>query len=159
MIKETQRRSRITGFWYTVPHPRWVSILHTIAYAAFALAGVVVLVDPPTFLYVGFGGFLTVYWAWLLIFAGVVGTYSVLPGLYIVERFALIAALIGVAMYGVGLAGLAYVVDTPIFYQEILNGILFILLLVRLVRIWRGVRDPERYSSYTRPDGRRRYTA
>ena len=158
MIKEAQRRNPITGFWENLPHPRWVSVLHTLAYAAFAVAGVTVLTDPPVFLAEGFGGFLTVYWAWLMIVGGLSGVVAVPPGLYIVERFSLGACGVAVLMYGVGLAGLDHSSSSNLSFAHILNTILFMLLVVRAVRIWRGVRDPEKYSTYRRGSRARHYT-
>lgn len=148
MTGERQRRNPITGFWENVPPPRWVSVFHAVAYLVMATAGVLTLTEPPLFLRVGFGGALTVYWAWLLILGGLAGVPAALTGLFVLERVAVLSTGTAIAMYGVAVIELDLVSDAELAYQSLLNLALLVLIITRAIRVWHGVRDPERYSNY-----------
>lgn len=144
-----QIRSPLTGWWEKVPEPRWTSAAWAAAYGLLAVAGVSVLVDPPSFLWNGIGGVLTVYWAWLLIFGGVLGVFAAPTGWHLVERFAVLAVGVAVAMYAVATAALDAVIEVSLLYQVLIDAALVLVVAGRWAQVRWGVRDPERYSTYT----------
>lgn len=143
---DRQVRNPVTGWWENLPEPRRVAVWHTVFYALMAVAGVSVLVDPPTFLTLGLGGHvLTTFWAGLLVLGGVVGTPSVLPGAYWAERIALAAVGLALVLYIVAMAELQSNVPINVAYQTVINAALGTQLIVRWERIRHGLRDPEKH--------------
>lgn len=144
-----QIRNPVTGWWEKVPEPRWTSMAWATAYGVLAAAGASVLLDTPSFLLYGLGGALTVYWAMLLVAGGVIGMFAAPTGWYIIERFAVLAVGVAVAMYTTAVVSLYLAVGTNVIYQVLIDGALVIVVAGRWVQVRWGVRDPERYSTYT----------
>lgn len=153
MGKDRQVRNPVTGWWETVPDPRAVPVLVALSYVFMVAGGVEVLLDAPAFLAVALGGYpLTTYWGALLVFGGLLGVPSALLGNPWVERVALAALGLAMAMYVVGTVELAAHTNGAVQYQSWLTLALVAHLAVRVERIRSDTRR-RRPTTRTRPRG------
>lgn len=84
-----------------IAEPRVARVIQFGVYLAILGAGLAALVDPPRATVGVLGPALTFLWASFLILGGLLGAVAVLPGIWWLERAAVIATGVGVAMYGV----------------------------------------------------------
>lgn len=84
--------------WQRVAEPRVKRIAFLIIYLFHVVAGIGVLLSLPRVVTDVLGQWPTVVWGSLLIAGGVFGAVAVLPGWNFVERVALIACFVGIAM-------------------------------------------------------------
>ena len=146
---ERQVWNPVTGWWENVPTPRSVSVLATAAHFVTALAGLVVILQPPLFLAAGLGdGLLTYYWGGLLLAGGLVSGFAVLPGAYWAERIGLAAMGLALVLYVVAMVDLQLLqgAATNVTYQALLNLVLGLHIVIRWERVRYGMReasDPE----------------
>lgn len=117
-----------------IAEPRVTRILHFGIYLCMMLAGVGVLLSPPSSFKGVLGFSLTVVIGGFLLLGGVLGAISVLPGIWVLERAGLFALMTGMAMYIVVLTALR---PSPISY-----GITIAFILVFLIR-WFDIRGPQ----------------
>lgn len=143
-----QVKNPITGWWEKIPEPRWTSMAWTFAYVMLVLAGLSLLLDPPTFFSKGMGGVLTVYWAILLVLGGSLGAFAAPTGWHIIERFSILVIGVAMSMYAVAVATLAIVIQHNISYQVFLNAAFLLVVAGRWFQVRHGVRDPEVFSTY-----------
>jgi len=134
----------LVGLWMMIHEPRYLSVIYCAAYFMMAIAGTAVLLDPPRSIQSGLGAGLVAVWAGLLIFGGVLGTLTTLPGIWWLERPATIACMLAIAVYGVAVFSLPLVQVSSRVVS--ICFIIFALLAfaVRLVKIKHFAYDPEK---------------
>lgn len=136
--------SAALALWGKVQEPKVVTCLHWIAYLVILGVGASALVDPPSSVAGELGPALTTVWAAFLILGGVLGVFATLPGIWWLERAAVIASITGLAVW---------VMVTVVLELTIPDGnrwpqagallMLALLLAVRWFRIRRYAYDPE----------------
>ena len=122
--------------WITsVPEPRSVRFGYLLAYVLWAIAGISVLIQPPTSLSGAVGEGLTYLWGAFLAVGGTVGAGTVLTYYWYLERFSIWLTGAGVAVYGI-LVGSMHILESGNRLPQlmfILAGLVF--LVVRYLRI------------------------
>lgn len=94
--------------WRKISDPRHLSVLYGGIYTIALLAGVVTLWVPPITITGALGPVLTTIWAALFILGGALGMWTVLPGWWKWERWALALILAGIGIYGYVVATLHF---------------------------------------------------
>nr|WP_146177666.1 hypothetical protein [Sphaerisporangium cinnabarinum] len=132
------------ALWGKVQEPKVVTVLHWIAYVVGLGVGLSALADPPSSVAGELGPLLTTIWAASFILGGALGVFATLPGIWWLERAAVIACITGLAVW---------VMVTVVLELTIPEGnrwpqagamtILALLLAVRWFRIRRYAYDPE----------------
>lgn len=142
-----QVRDRRTGWWFTLPEPRLILVVHMGVYTVFLLCGLVAFQSPPEWMRGSLSHVAMRYWGVLLVLCGVLGASSVLRGHWAVERMGIVSGISGVLMFQ------AVIIDLAIKYGggAAFLGIPAVLLLggleghmlIRLLRIRRYRFDPD----------------
>jgi hypothetical protein len=101
-------QSRLPKFLLLIAEPRIANSLQFAVYLSLFVAGITAFVDPPTLTLAILGPALTGMWATFLTFGGLVGSVAVLPGWWWLERVGLLAAGVGLLIYGIILLTLQY---------------------------------------------------
>lgn len=147
------RRNPWTGFWEKVPEPRWASVWQSVTYGAVAVGGAAGIIDPPTSIATQVSVWMMTYWAFLLAFGGAAGAVAVMPGLFWLERFAIVACGFGFVIYVVAIWG-AWQAGGLNDAGNVVPIVCFVVALfanivgTRWARVRHGARDPERFSTY-----------
>lgn len=129
--------------WLRIQEPRFHSVAYCFAYLAMAVGGTAVIIDPPRNIESDTGAVLMFCWAGLLVFGGVLGAITTLPGIWWLERAATWACMTAIIIYGVIILSMPLTqVSTRILS---VCFIIFALLAfsVRLVKIKSFAYDPE----------------
>lgn len=130
--------------WSKVQEPKVVTVLHWIAYLVALAVGISALVDPPSSVAGELGPLLTAIWAWFFILGGVLGAFATLPGIWWLERGAVIACLTGLAVWVMVTVVLEFTIpDGNRWPQAGALTMLALALAVRWFRIRRYAYDPE----------------
>lgn len=155
-MSRTQRRNPETGWWERVPEPRSASVWAVVTYAGVSFGGLMGVLIPPVDASQTAAAWMTTYWAALLLLGGLCGAIAVLPGLFWLERIAIVATGFGLLIFLVALlvALNAGIVDNagavwPVF--GMVFGLLANIAGTRWSRVQYGYRDPERFSTYPCP--------
>jgi len=137
-------KCRLAALWLKIQEPRALSVIYFFAYVAISLLGLFVATDPPRTVQSSLGNPLMVWWGVLLLVGGVLGSVSVLPGIWWLERAATFCCMTAIAVYGGVLASL------PVTQMSVraasLCFIVFSILAfaARLVKIRHHAYDPEK---------------
>ncbi|WP_156532908.1 hypothetical protein [Cellulosimicrobium sp. I38E] len=136
--------SVLQGLWGKVQEPKVVTFLHWIAYMVALGVGLSALVDPPSSVAGELGPVLTTIWAGFIILGGVLGVFATLPGVWWLERAAVIACITGLAVWVMVVVTLELTIpDGNRWPQAGALTMLALLLAVRWFRIRRYAYDPE----------------
>lgn len=138
----TTHQPWLLRLWLRVREPRVVSLLYFLIYAALAFGGVAALVDPPSTIQ-GQIGIVSMYMlAGLLTFGSIVGLVAVLPGIWWLERTAVLAIGSAAGIYGFIILGLQFAESGNRLLQ--LSFVVTVLLMqaVRWHRIHERPYDP-----------------
>ncbi|WGM21873.1 hypothetical protein QEH68_06780 [Paenarthrobacter sp. OM7] len=140
----TRYKSTALALWLKVQEPRALSAIFFFAYLVISVLGLAVAIDPPRSIQSSIGQGLMVGWGALLLIGGVLGSISVLPGIWWMERAATGFCMTAIGIYGVAVAGLPVTqISTRI---GTLCFVIFALLMfaTRLVKIRHFAYDPEK---------------
>ncbi|MBT8162787.1 MULTISPECIES: hypothetical protein [Arthrobacter] len=136
-------KNRLMNLWLKVQEPRALSAIYFFAYQVVAVAGAAVIIDPPHSIQSGIGAVLMFSWAGLLVFGGILGALTTLPGIWWLERAAALACMFAIVIYGV------VVISLPLTQVSVrvlsICFVIFAILAfaVRLVKIRHSAYDPE----------------
>lgn len=95
----TAHRDPLRRLFYLIAEPRVVRIIQLFVYVCMAAIGVLIIADSSSALRHVLGAGLVWVFASFLICGGVLGAISVLPGVWWMERAAVIAIVTGLAIY------------------------------------------------------------
>lgn len=133
----------LRSLWLKVQEPRALSVIYFFAYLAISVLGLAVAIDPPRSVQSSIGS-LVIVWGALLLIGGAIGSVSVLPGIWWLERAATGFCMTAISIYGVAVAAMPVTqVSTRI---ATLCFAIFALLAfaARLVKIRHYAYDPEK---------------
>lgn len=130
--------------WLRIQEPRIVSVIQFFVYLCAAAAGICAVMYPPKSIEATAGISLTIYWAWLLLIGGVIGALAVLPGVWWLERSAVLACLGASLIYAVNIFALHLSESGNRLVQLFMIGIVALHFTTRWFRIRRYAYDPER---------------
>lgn len=134
----------VRALWLRVQEPRVATVLQWVIYLATLAAGVSALLAPPASIEGTLGATLTTLWAAFLIGGGALGAVATLPGIWWLERAAVLAAVTGLGIYGVVVVTLH--VQSPAGNRGPQAAVILIAALffaTRWSRIRRYAYDPE----------------
>ena len=140
----TALKSTLHLLWLRVQEPRALSAIYFFAYLVISILGLAVVIDPPRTIQSSIGHALLIAWGTMLLIGGALGSVSVLPGIWWMERAATGFCMTAIAIYG------ATVCFMPVTQVSIriasLCFIIFALLAfaTRLVKIRHFAYDPEK---------------
>lgn len=120
-----------TSAFLMIAEPRVVRLVQFAIYICMVAAGVFILTDPPFSLREVLGIFLVDVLGSFVAVGAIFGVIAVLPGIWWLERVAILALSTGVAMYGVAVLALG----AP--WVAFLIAIAFVLSLIQR---WREIR-------------------
>jgi hypothetical protein len=130
--------------WLRVQEPRALSVIYFFAYIAIGVLGLAVVTDPPRTVQTALGHTLLIAWGTMLLIGGGLGTISVLPGIWWLERAASGFCMTALAVYGVAIAALP-ITQVSVRVASICFVIFSILAFAaRLVKIRHYAYDPEK---------------
>lgn len=137
-------RNFLHQLWLKVQEPRALSVIYFFAYLAIGLLGLFVATDPPRTVQSSLGQGLMIWWGVLLVFGGALGSVSVLPGIWWMERAATLCCMTAIAVYGGALVSLP--VTQMSLRMASLCFVVFSILAfaARLVKIRHYAYDPEK---------------
>lgn len=137
-------KCRLLKLWLKVQEPRALSVIYFFAYLAIGLLGMFVATDPPRNVASSLGTGLLTFWGGLLLVGGALGSFSVLPGIWWLERAATLMCMTAVGIYGVTMASAP--VTQLSLRMATLCFIAFSILAfaARLVKIRHYAYDPEK---------------
>lgn len=129
------RKSTWARWFLTIPEPREVRFAYLGSYLLWAVAGVSVLISPPTSLEGTLGPVLTYVWGAFLALGSVLGASTVLTIYWWVERLAIWLTGTGVAVYAILILSMHLTSSGNRIPQLcfVLAGLVF--LIVRYLRI------------------------
>ncbi|MHA7270391.1 hypothetical protein [Arthrobacter sp. HLT1-20] len=130
--------------WLRIQEPRIITVIQFGVYLAAAAGGLSAVVSPPHSIEATAGTGLTIYWAWLLLLGGVLGAVAVLPGIWWLERSAVLACLGASLIYGVNTLALHLSDPGNRLVQLFMIVIVSLHFITRWLRIRRYAYDPER---------------
>jgi len=134
----------LLNLWLKVQEPRALSVIYFFAYLVISVMGLAVAIDPPRAVQSATGGGLMIIWGALLLVGGALGSISVLPGIWWLERAATCFCMTAIGIYGAAIA--AYPVNQLSTRVATLCFVIFSLLAfaARLVKIRHYAYDPEK---------------
>ncbi|WP_422758298.1 hypothetical protein [Paenarthrobacter sp. C1] len=137
-------KSTLYSIWLKVQEPRALSVIYFFAYLAIGLLGLFVATDPPRNVQSSLGTGLLTFWGGLLLTGGALGSFSVLPGIWWLERAATLMCMTAIGIYGVTMA--AAPITQLSLRMATLCFITFSILAfaARLVKIRQYAYDPEK---------------
>lgn len=91
--------SLLVRAWQRIHEPRVIAVLYFAAYAGLLLAGTYALINPPSSVEGEVGTFAMYLLAGLLTFGASVGVAAVLPGIYWLERTAVLSIALASGLY------------------------------------------------------------
>lgn len=130
--------------WLKIQEPRAVNALQCLIYLVTLTVGVIAFVAPPSSIQGAVGLGLTATWSAFLMLGGLLGAVTVLPGVWWLERVAIVACGTGAAIYASIVVNLHLSEGGNRLPQA---GMLLIVLLFfakRWVSIRRYAYDPEK---------------
>ncbi|MFF2621253.1 hypothetical protein [Oerskovia jenensis] len=127
-----------------IQEPRVVSIIQWLIYLVTLGIGVTAFQRPPSSIEGALGVTLTTIWAVFLIVGGVLGAIAALPGIWWLERVAVLACVTGALMYGSVVLNLHYSETGNRLPQLGFVAIAILAFTQRWFRIRRYAYDPER---------------
>ncbi|AIX99759.1 hypothetical protein ART_0161 [Arthrobacter sp. PAMC 25486] len=130
--------------WLRIQEPRIVTVIQFFIYLAATAGGLSAVLFPPRSIEATAGAGLTLYWAWLLLLGGVLGAVAVLPGIWWLERSAVIACIGASLIYGVNILALHLSESGNRLVQFFMIVIVALHFGARWFRIRRYAYDPER---------------
>jgi hypothetical protein len=130
--------------WLRIQEPRIVSVIQFFVYLAAAASGLAAVLSPPRSIEATAGAGLTLYWAWLLLLGGSLGAIAVLPGIWWLERSAVLACAGAALIYGVNIFALHLTESGNRLVQLFMILIVALHFATRWFRIRRYAYDPER---------------
>lgn len=137
-------KAALLKLWLRVQEPRALSVIYFFAYLAISILGLTIVVDPPRTIQTSIGHGLLIGWGSMLLIGGALGSASVLPGIWWVERAATGFCMTAFLVYGVALTA----VPVTQFSSRVISicFIIFSLLAfaARLVKIRHYAYDPEK---------------
>jgi hypothetical protein len=137
-------KERLRKLWLRIQEPRALSVIYFFAYIAVTVLGIAVIADPPRTVQHSIGQVLVSYWAGLLVLGGGIGTFTVLQGIWWLERAGAIACGFAMAIYGAAVAGMP-ITQTSTRVATICFVIFAILAFAaRLVKTRHFSYDPEK---------------
>jgi hypothetical protein len=137
-------KTTLLTMWLMIQEPRFFSICYCGAYLMMAIAGTAVLLDPPRTMEHGLGEILVHVWAGLLIFGGVLGSLTTLPGIWWLERPATIACMFAITIYGAAVLALPLTQPSARIVSMCFIAFALLTFAVRLVKIKHFAYDPEK---------------
>jgi hypothetical protein len=134
----------LVSLWLKVQEPRALSVIYFFAYLVVSVMGLAVAIDPPRAVQSATGTALMIIWGVLLLVGGALGSISVLPGIWWLERAATGFCMTAIGIYGAAIA--AYPVNQISTRVATLCFVIFSLLAfaARLVKIRHYAYDPEK---------------
>jgi len=134
----------LLNLWLKVQEPRALSVIYFFAYLVISVMGLAVAIDPPRAVQSATGTALMIVWGTLLLVGGALGSISVLPGIWWLERAATGFCMTAIGIYGAAIA--AYPVNQISTRVATLCFVIFSLLAfaARLVKIRHYAYDPEK---------------
>lgn len=91
MILRIPRNSLAYRLWAKITEPRVIAVLLFCQYVVFAVAGLYALIEPPTSIKGQIGTNAMAALAGLLVFGGALGAVAALPGIWWLERSAVLS--------------------------------------------------------------------
>lgn len=130
--------------WLRIREPRIISVTQFFIYLAATGGGLSAVLSPPRSIEATAGAGLTFYWAILLLVGGVLGAVAVLPGIWWLERSAVLACLGASLIYSVNVISLQISESGNRLVQLSMLTIVALHFVTRWFRIRRYAYDPER---------------
>ena len=97
--------------WLSINEPRIVAVLQCLVYVGFGASGVYALVSPPMTIAGEIGALAMTLLAGLLVFAGLLGSWTALRGIKWLERYAVVSVGLSAGIYAVIIAVLHSTTD------------------------------------------------
>lgn len=144
----TALADRVRRLWDRVQEPRNVTLAQTAAYVVTLLVGISALTSPPDSLRSQIGPVLSAIWASFLILGGALGALAAPPGIWWIERVAVLACGTGLVVYGAVVITLY--LTSPSGNRLPQAGVIALCVLgcvMRWMRIRRYSYDPEAAST------------
>lgn len=91
----------LTRLWLRIHQPRVISVLYFLIYLCLAAGGLLALLDPPASLAGQIGTAAMSTLSALLTFGGIVGAFAALPGIWWLERTAVLSIGLASALYAI----------------------------------------------------------
>lgn len=136
--------SALRKLYLRIQEPRVASIMQWVIYLASLSVGVSAFQRPPSSIEGALGVTLTTAWAVFLIVGGVLGATAALPGIWWLERVAVLACVTGALMYGSVVLNLHYSETGNRLPQLGFVAIALLAFAKRWFEIRRYAYDPER---------------
>lgn len=130
--------------WLRIQEPRIISVLQFGVYLAALGAGVSAFLDPPRSIEGAMGPVLTLLWTAMLLGGGLLGAIGVLPGIWWIERPAVILCFGAALIYGLTIFGLNSSQPGNRLVQVLMVAIVALYFASRWFRIRRYAYDPEK---------------
>lgn len=132
------------ALWLRIQEPRIVSVIQFFVYLAAMAGGLAAVLSPPRSIEATAGAGITFYWAWLLLVGGTVGAVAVLPGVWWLERSAVLACTGAALIYAVNILAL-HVAENG---NRLVQLFMIIIVALHFTKRWFSIRryayDPER---------------
>lgn len=143
--------STARALWLRINEPRSVSVMYFLAYLVLLCMGAYALVNPPTSIEGPIGTFAMNMLAGTLTFGASVGVVSVLPGIWWLERTAVLSISLSSTLYLIIIIAL----HTQGTGNRLLQAgfVCFVLIMqgVRWVRVAKRPYDPDRVNRAPEP--------
>lgn len=127
----------LVNAWHRITEPRVIAVVLFTQYTLFALAGTYAIFDPPTSIETELGASAMAMLAGLLIFGGTIGAIAALPGIWWLERSAVLSIGLSSALY---LTTIVYLQATQPGNRMLQAAFVSSVLLNQVVR-WVRIRD------------------
>lgn len=134
----------ISSLWGKISEPRVISLLMFVQYVVLAVGGYAALISPPATIEGEIGVYSMYMLAGLLAFGGTVGAVTVLPGVWWLERIAVLSVAIAAFIYGGVVTWLNISQSGNRMLQLSFIAAVLILQAVRWHRIHQRPYDPAR---------------
>ncbi len=130
--------------WERIKEPRAVHVAQCTIYVVTLLVGIAALLFPPRSIEGAVGEGLATLWAAFLILGGGLGMFAVLPGIWWLERVAVLAGGTGAAMYG----SIVFTLHLTESGNRLPQSGMILIVLLSFVKRWVSIRrhayDPEK---------------
>lgn len=136
--------SILKALWARIQEPKVISVLYFLIYIVMSIGGVSALIDPPSSIAGEAGELTMLILALLLTLGGVIGSVSVLPGIWWLERIAVLSIGAGSLLYAVLVLALHVTQPGNRIMQLAFVFSIVLLQLVRWHRIHERPYDPAR---------------
>lgn len=136
-------RTRVLKLWNRIREPRVVSTLRFCMYLVMLLGAVTALISPPRSIEGAVGELAMTGLATLLAFGGVLGAIAALPGIWWLERTAILAITLALGIYGLVVVSMHLGGEGNRLLQLSIVVGLMLSQAIRWVRIRERPYDPE----------------